>query len=79
MQEIAGLTALSLRVVEQSEQEAQLTGQAELLGTKVLLHGTSDGLQEVQDLDRKGHHDNSNKNNNNKFDTKSKLILLRYR
>ncbi|KAG9333974.1 hypothetical protein JZ751_009290, partial [Albula glossodonta] len=39
-------------IVQHVEEEAQLTGQAELLLAQVILHQAADGLQEIQHLDQ---------------------------
>ncbi len=49
-EEVAGLAAASLGAVQHAEEEAQLTGKAELLGAEMVLEGTANGLKEVQHL-----------------------------
>lgn len=42
--------AASIRVVQHSEEEAKLTGETKLSRTLVVLHGTANWLQEIQNL-----------------------------
>lgn len=60
-EEVAGLAALPVRALQHPEQETQLAGQAELLGTQVLLDSTAEGLHEIQHLDTEGQGSKVNK------------------
>lgn len=53
-QEVAGLAAASVWLVEHLKEEAELTGETELLGAEVVPHGAAHGLHEVEHLRQGG-------------------------
>lgn len=50
-EEVTGLATFPVGAIQHSEEEPQLTGQTELLGTEVLLNGTANRLHEIQHLE----------------------------
>lgn len=50
------LTGLSFLVIQHVEQEAQLTGQAELALTQVTQENAAQGLNVIQNLQKRGGH-----------------------